>query len=166
MRFVFVLFCILSFQLSFSQVSDSKHNTFCKNLNKVFELVRTNNLDAYDVTFVKQSPFLAVPGNSIQLERFPVTYVDKDERFVAKTNLNLDSLSASQTLEEFRSYVGYCLDSSWYKWDEMLGDDSYTPFFKELKQSGAYTSNINLRLAIISVAPKVYSINMYITRRK
>jgi hypothetical protein len=164
-----IFFAIVIFysQSIFSQNSEYLHSRFCKNLNKVFELGRQDNFDSYDGTMVKQSPLLPVPGYSIKLDEFAITYADKDHRFVGKTNLNLDSLSALQKLEELKAYVGYCLDSTqWTKWTETAGDDSTTVFFKELKEVRADAKDLNLILAVTLAAPKVYTVNLYVKRRK
>jgi hypothetical protein len=163
-----ILLAIVAFSTSVHAQNPAYSQTrFCTNLSKVFELGRQDNFDSYDGTMVKQSPFLPVPSYSIKLDEFAVNYVDKDNRFVAKTNLNLDSLSALQKLEEFKQFVGYCLDSAqWDKWTERSGDDTGTIFFKELKQSTATTRDIVLVLAITYAAPKVYTLNMYVKRRR
>ncbi len=164
----FFLFLFLFFSLSgFSQPPGYAQQNFCKNLNKVFELGRNDNFESYDGTMVKQSPFLPVPGYSIKLEGFPVNYADKDNRFVAKTNENMDSLSALKKLEELKTFVGYCLDSmQWKKWEEVNGNDSATVFLKELKKARATTKDLTLNIAIIIAAPKVYSVAMYVKRRR
>src|SRR5262245_59201445 len=110
MKQVFLVCMVFSRGLLFSQTLDYQHSKFCSNLNKVFELGRKDNFDSYDGTMVKQSPFLPVPGYSIKLDEFAVNYVDKDNRFVAKTNLNMDSISALQKMEELKQYISYCLD--------------------------------------------------------
>ncbi len=161
-----VLFIAFSISVS-SQTPEYEQSNFCKNLYKVFELGRKDNFDAYDGTLVKKSAFLTVPGYSIKLARFPENYVDKDNRFVAKTIENFDSLSALNKLEELRLFVGFCLDSSeWNKWTEVWGDDSTTYFFKELKELKAVAKDLTLTLSVTIAAPKVYTVNMYIRRRK
>lgn len=127
---------------------------------------RKDNFETYDGTMVRQSSMLPVPGYSIKLEGFPVTYADKDNRFVAKTNLNFDSLSALNKLEELKSTVGFCLDSAWAKWEEVNGDDASTIFFKELKQVRTVSNDLVLNLSIIIAAPKVYSVALYIKRKR
>ena len=164
-RFSVVFFLLLT-GYCFSQQVNYKQFNFCKNLNKVFELGREDNFDSYDGTMVKQSPLLPVPGYSIKLENFPINYADKDHRFVAKTNENIDSLSALNKLEELKLFVGYCLDSvEWKKWEEVNGDDASTVFLKEHKQVKAVSKDLNLSLAILVVAPRIYSIAMYVKRR-
>jgi hypothetical protein len=116
---------------------------------------------------VKESPFLPVPGYSIKLDEFAVNYVDKDKRFVAKTNLNMDSVSALHKLEELKTYVSFCLDTlQWTRWTEIQGDDSATVFFKEVKEARSKTKDMELVLAVTLAAPKVYTVNMYVKRRK
>ncbi len=152
---------------SFAQSASVTQQNLCKSLNKVFELGIKDNFDSYDATFTKQSAFLVVPGYAIKFDEFPVTYADKDNRFVAKTNLNLDSLSALKKLEELQSLVGFCLDSvKWTKWEEVIGDDASTAFFKELKQTRATSNELTLNLAITIAAPKVYSVVMYVKQRR
>ena len=142
------------------------HANFCKNLNKVFELGRKDNFDAYDGTMVKESPFLPVPSYSIQLNQFAINYVDKDSRFVAKTNLNMDSVSALEKFEQIKTYIGFCLDSTqWSKWSDLNGDDSTTVFFRELKEARTYTKDLFVTVAVVIAAPKVYTVSMYVKRR-
>ena len=139
---------------------------FCNALYKVFELGRQDNFDSYDGTFVKESPFLQVPVYGITLEKFATNYADKDHRFVAITNLNLDSLSALQTLAEMKTFVGNCLDTlNWNKWEEINGDDASTVFLKEFKEAKAVSKDLELTLAVTSVAPKIYSLNLYVKRK-
>lgn len=163
--FSVVVFLLLT-GYCFSQQVNYKQFNFCKNLNKVFELAREDNFDSYDGTMVKQSPLLPVPGYSIKLENFPINYADKDHRFVAKTNENLDSVSVLNKLDELKSFVGYCLDTvQWKKWEVIDGDDSSTVFLKEFKQEKAVSKDLNLSLTILVVAPRIYSIAMYVKRR-
>lgn len=165
-RFLFA-FLLFSYCFCPAQPTGYAQQNFCNNLNKVFELGRKDNFESYDGTMVKQSPFLQVPGYSIKLDDFPITYADKDSRFVAKTNLNLDSLSALIKLEELKSLVGYCLDTlKWKKWEEVNGDDATTVFFKEFKEVKAVSNDLTLNFAITIAAPKVYSIVMFIKRKR
>lgn len=157
--------CFLFLLNGFAQNGSYEQQDFCKNLHKVFELGRHDNFDSYDGTMVKVSPMLPVPGYGIKLERFPLNYADKDHRFVAKTGENLDSLSAANKLEELKTFVGNCLDSTWVKWTETTGDDSATPFFHEFKEAKAVAKDLTLTLAIVTVAPKLYSVNLYVRRR-
>ena len=167
MKRIFVVFLVFAVSDVFSQSNDYEQNNFCRNLYKVFELGRKDNFSAYNGTVVKQSAFLRVPGYSIKLDRFPENYVDKNNRFVAKTLLNFDSLSALQHLEELKSFVGYCLDSAeWNKWSEASGDDSSTYFFKEMKEAKTVAKDLSLTLAVVIAAPKVYTVSLYIRRRK
>ncbi len=162
---VFILLVFISVNCC-AQFDDYKQQNFCKSLYKVFELGLIDNFESYDGTMVKQSPMLPVPGYGIKLEKFPVNYADKDRRFVAKTNENYDSLSAEARLIELKSFVGYCLDTvRWAKWYDERGDDSTTVFFKEFKQAKAYSRDFNVSLAILTAAPKVYTIVLYIKRK-
>lgn len=136
----------------------------CKNLNKVFESGRKENFESLKAP-VQQSPFLPVPGYSVRLNRFPVCYVDKDHRFVAKTNMNFDSLTVINKLVEYRDYVATCLDSTKLSWTETQGDDSTTAFFKELKELNSPYVLFNISFAAIQVGTKVYSVAMYIRRK-
>lgn len=167
MNKILFAFFLFSNCFCFSQTASYAQQNFCKNLNKIFELGRKDNFDSYDGTMVRQSAFLVVPGYSIKLDEFPITYADKDSRFVAKTNINLDSLSALQKLEELKSLVGFCLDTvQWKKWEEVNGDDAATVFFKELKEAKTVSNDLTLNLAITIAAPKVYSVVMYVQRRR
>lgn len=167
MRRFLVAILFLSATWGFAQSPNYTQQNFCKSLHKVFELGRKDNFDSYDATMVKQSAFLAVPGYSIKLDEFPITYVDKDNRFVAKTNLNLDSLSAFKKIEDLKLLTGFCLDTiQWTKWEEVNGDDATTVFFKEFKEERAISADLTLNLAIIIVAPKVYSLVMYAKRNR
>ena len=163
---------ILYFFVSLSLYSSSQNavyvqQNFCNSLKKVFELGVKDNFESYDGTLVKQSPFLPVPGYSIKLEGFAVNFADKDHRFVAKTNLNMDSVSAMKKLEEMKYSVEYCLDTTiWSRWSDIGGDDSTTVFFKEIAQSVAFSKQLNVTLSVVSVANKVYSINLYVRRRR
>ena len=167
MKNLVLFFAFAWAQSGFSQSVNYTQQNFCKNLNKVFELGRKDNFESYDGTMVKQSPFLAVPGYSIKLDGFPVTYADKDNRFVGKTNENMDSLSALKKLEEMKMFLGNCLDTlQWGKWSEVTGDDSTTVFFHELKEVRTAARDLVLNVAAIIVAPKVYSVVMYVRRRR
>jgi hypothetical protein len=149
-----------------AQTNDYKQQNFCKNLYKVFELGLNDNFESYDGTLVRQSAVLVVPGYSIKLEGFPINYADKDHRFVAKTNENMDSLTALIRLEEMKTFVGFCMDTiRWAKWFEEPGDDPATPFLKEFKQAKAYSKDFSVSLAILSAAPKVYTVVLYIKRK-
>lgn len=162
---VFVLLALVSVSCV-AQFDDYKQQNFCKNLYKVFEQGLNDNFESYDGTMVKQSPALPVPGYGIKLENFPVNYADKDHRFVAKTNQNFDSLSALARLEELKKFVGFCMDTvRWAKWYDEAGDDSSTAFLKEFKQAKAYSKDFNVSLAILTAAPKVYTIVLYIKRK-
>ena len=167
MKLISVVISVILFQQSFAQTADYKQEKFCANLKKVFELGIHDNFESYDGTMVKQSPFLPVPGYSIKLDHFAVNYVDKDNRFVAKTNLNMDSLSALSKVEELKNVIEPCLDSSeWKMWSEFTVDDSSTVFFKESKVFEAVSNSLTLKLATTIVAKNVYSINLYVRRRR
>jgi hypothetical protein len=157
---------IISIQILFAQKGTAyEQQRFCKNLNKVFEDGRKENFEAITGMNEKQSPLLPVPGYSINMDPFGTIYVDKDSRFVGKTNENLDSLGALEKLEEYRLFVSTCLDTTW-KWSETMGDDSSTVFFKEFKEMRAITRDLNLALAMDVVAPKLYTVNLYVRRNK
>ena len=167
MRLFFILGGCLFLQITFGQSATIHQQLFCSNLNKVFELGRKDNFDSYDGTLVKQSAVLPVPGYSISFDDFPITYVDKDNRFVGKTNQNFDSLSAINKLGEYKTCVNICLDSvQWSKWHETIGDDSATVFFKETKELNAVSNEFTLTLAVVKVAAKAYTVNLYIRRKK
>jgi hypothetical protein len=143
-----------------------EQQTLCKNLKEVFESGIRENFESITGTNARQSPFLPVPGYSIKLPDYPVIYVDKDSRFVGKHNQNLDSLTALIRLEELKEKISFCLDTSIWHWNTLLGDDSTTVFFKETFQHKAVSSQLNLWLAVVNVAPKIYSVNLYIKRRR
>lgn len=139
---------------------------FCKNLEQVLESGRKENFESISGTNAKQSAILVVPGYNIHLPKFPVIYVDKDKRFIAKTNLNMDSLTAAQQLSDFKSYVYSCLDTS--KWKIMpptVGDDSSTVFITEHQTISVQNLEFFLTIASEKVAEKVYSILFYLRRR-
>ena|ERR1043165_4624193 len=164
-RSILTLVFLLTAIVAFSQSEAYIQQSFCKNLNKVFELGRNDNFESYDGTLVKQSPFLPVPGYAIKLEKFAINYADKDNRFVAKTNLSMDSLSALQALDQMKQFVGFCLDTvQWKKWEEVNGDDKATVFLTEFKELRATSKDLNLTLTILVVAPRVYSIALYVKR--
>ena len=166
MKKFLIALCCISVQTTFAQTPEFIQAKFCNALYKVFELGINDNFDSYDGTYVKQSAFLQVPAYGIHLEKFPVNYADKDHRFVAKTNLNLDSVSAVKMFEELQIFSGNCLDTvNWQKWTPQEGDDATTVFMKELRQAKAQSKQLMLSLAIVSVAPKLYTINLYVKRR-
>ncbi len=167
MKYLFTIFYVLLLFHGFAQARLTPQESFCKNLNKIFELGRQDNFDSYDGTMVKQSPFLPVPGYSIKLDLFPVTYADKDHRFVGKTNENLDSLSALKKMDEMKTSVDFCLDTlQWSKWSEAKGDDSTTIFFHELTEVKTVCRDLAVTVAVVGLAPKVYSVNLYVKRRR
>lgn len=150
-------------QTSAERTAAYEQMKFCSNLDKVLESGRQENFESLTGMNDRQSTLLPVPGYSIRLAPFKTLYVDKDSRFVGKTNENLDSLSAINRLEELKPFVAYCLDSTW-KWEEVMDDDSATVFFKEFKQLRAVSPQFTLNLAMVVVAPKLYSVNLYIRR--
>ena len=166
MKLVLSAFLMIVFLLGISQSTNMKQTNFCNSLSKVFLLGRNDNFSSYDGTTVKKSAFLVVPGYSVTLEDFAINYADKDNRFIARANTNLDSVSALAKLEELKYKVGACLDSTqWEKWILSDGNDAATPFFKELKQAKAVTHDFTLTLAMVCVATNLYSVNMYVKRR-
>lgn len=166
MKKYFYLVLFFSATQSYAQSAEAIQANFCKALKQVFELGIKDNFETYDGTMVKQSPFLPVPAYGIKLEKFALNYADKDNRFVAKTNLNLDSLSSMQELEAMKIFTGNCLDTlQWSGWSEINGDDTGTVFFKELKEAKAFSGNLELTLAVVKVAAKIYSINLYVKRK-
>jgi hypothetical protein len=165
MKLPFLIFFLVCIHLIQAQSAAFKQEEFCHNLNKVIEDGRAENFEALNAVIEKNllNPY---QGYTIKLDGFPITYVDKDKRFVAKTNLNMDSISAVEKFEECKKGVGACLDSvQWYKWTEIPGDDPATVFFKEVKELRAMESTLTLNLAIIRVAAKEYSVVMYIQRK-
>ena len=164
MKLPFLIFFLFWTHLIQAQSAAFKQEEFCHNLNKVIEDGRKENFEALNAVMEKNllNPY---QGYTIKLAGFPITYVDKDKRFVAKTNLNLDSISALKKLDECKAQVGFCLDSTqWFKWTEVPGDDPATVFLKEVKELRAIESTLTLNLAIIRVAAKEYSVVMYIKR--
>lgn len=170
MRYFNALILCLAYVLAcntvVAQTASYEQQKFCTNLEKVLEDGRKENFESINGTNAKQSPFLVVPGYSIKLEPFSVIYVDKDSRFVGKTNQNFDSLSALKKLEELRPFVGYCLDSTMWYWTELNGDDSTTVFFKEERQLQAHGAEFTISIAMDKVAPKLYTVNLYIVKRR
>ncbi|MBL7776732.1 MAG: hypothetical protein JNK66_00400 [Chitinophagales bacterium] len=139
---------------------------FCKNLEQVLESGRKENFESISGTNAKQSAILVVPGYSIHLPKFPVIYVDKDKRFIAKTNLNMDSLTSVIQFNDYKDFVYSCLDTS--KWKIMpptVGDDSSTVFITEHQTISVQNLEFFLTIASEKVAEKVYSILFYLRRR-
>ena len=161
----FFILLVLSSSIAFAQTDTPQQRDFCKSMSKILESGRMENFESLRGSG-KQSSLVPVPGYNISVERFPITYVDKDSRFVAKTGLNFDSLSAVNKLEDYKSFVNFCLDSAQWTWSETKGDDSTTVFFKEIKEYRATQSMFTLTLAITQVGIKVFSINMYIRRNR
>lgn len=138
---------------------------FCTNLNKVLESGRQEDFESLTDMNERQSAALPVPGYSIRLAPFEIVYVDKDRRFVGKTNENLDSLSAINRLEQLKPLVANCLDSTW-RWSEAMGDDGTTAFFKEFKQLRAIGPQFTISLAMDVVAHNLYTVNLYIRKNR
>lgn len=164
-RALFLMMCLLVVLSAAAQNAAYEQQKFCSNLNKVLESGRQENFESLTDMNEKQSTLLPVPGYSIRLKPFGIVYVDKDSRFVGKTNENLDSLSALKRLQEIKPLVANCLDSTW-KWTEVMGDDSATVFFKEFKQLRATSPDFVLNIAMDVVAPNLYTINLYIRRNR
>ena len=101
-----------------------------------------------------------------KIEPFGIIYVDKDHRFIGKTNQSYDSLGALQRLEELKHFTGYCLDTTIWKWAPQLGNDTTTLFFTEEKQWIATSPEFTFSLAMDKVGTKTYNVNLYIKRRK
>lgn len=138
---------------------------FCKNLYKVFESGRHENFESLQGMNETHNALVKIPGYTVNLDPFSITYVDKDNRFVGKTNENLDSLTALAKLEEYKAFVAHCLDSTW-KWSQQMGDDSATVFFKEHLQYKAQSAPFTLSLAMDILTPKLYTINLYIIKAR
>lgn len=149
-----------------AQITPYEQQRFCTNLEKVLEDGRKENFESINGTSARQSPFLVVPGYNIKLDPFGIIYVDKDNRFVGKTNQNFDSLSALKKLEELKPVVNYCLDSTMWYWTAVAGDDSTTVFFKEEHQLQAHGAEFIISLAMDKVAAKLYTVNLYIKRKR
>ena len=165
MRTIFITLLAFLTANTFAQTDTPEQRNFCKSLNKILESGRMENFESLRGS-AKQSSLVPVPGYNISVERFPITYVDKDSRFVAKTGLNFDSLSAVKQLDDYKAFVNFCLDSTQWTWSEVQGDDSTTVFFKELKEYRAAQSMFTVTLAIVNVGTKVFSINMYIRKNR
>lgn len=152
-------------QTAAERMAAYEQQKFCSNLNKVLESGRQEDFESLTDMNERQSSALPVPGYSIRLAPFDVVYVDKDRRFVGKTNENLDSLSAVKRLEQLKPLVANCLDSTW-RWSEALGDDSTTVFFKEFKQLRAMGPEFTISLAMDVVAHNLYTVNLYIRKNR
>lgn len=162
MKALLVLFTTTLFLLAHAQPAVQK--SFCSNLNKVIESGVYENFESVSASNVKQSPFLAVPGNAVKLPGFPVTYVDKDNRFIAKTNMNTDSLGAIAMLDSLRMQVANCLDSTWQWQSILLENDSSTIFFKEIRYYLAQSPQLRLQVAMTEAARNVYTCVLYMRR--
>lgn len=139
---------------------------FCNTLYKIFESGRKENFESLIGMNSKQSPFLQVPGPNVKLEHFPVLYVDKDNCFTGKTNLNMDSASAVKKLEELKPYFNKCLDSTEWIWLDFEGDDSTTTFFKEVYYWQAFNKDLTLTLASVHLSGNAYSATLFIRRNR
>jgi hypothetical protein len=138
---------------------------FCKGLKKVLESGRHENFESLQGMNETHNALVKIPGYTVNLDPFSITYVDKDNRFVGKTNENLDSLTALTKLEEYKALVNYCLDSTW-TWVEQMGEDSTTTFFHEFKQLKAQSGQFTISLAMDIMVPKVYTVNLYIRKTR
>ncbi len=158
---------LISSSALFAQQPNYEQIRFCKNLNKVFEDGRKENFESLSIGAGGEThnALVKVPGYSVNLNPFDIYYVDKDNRFVAKTNENMDSLAALRKLEEYKAFIGYCLDSTW-KWSEVTGDDSSTVFFHEIKELKAVCPDLHIIIAMDLTVPRLYQVNLYIRRNK
>lgn len=165
-KIAFLLILSGSAQIIFSQNPVYEKQKFCNTLHRILESGRVENFESLAGMNSQQSPFLPVPGPNVKLEHFPVLYVDKDSRFVGKTNLNMDSVSAIKKVEELKAYVNSCLDSTQWFWLDFAGNDSTTIFFKEAYYWQAFNKDLTLTLASVNTAGNAYSVNLYIRRNK
>ncbi len=164
-RFMVTMLVLTLPVISFSQ-SAYLQQKFCNNLNKVLESGRMENFESLDGMRSKQSPLLQVPGYAINMDAFPIVYVDKDNRFVAKTGLNMDSVSAIAKWNQLLPMVEHCLDSvQWAFWADSTSDNPQTVFFREEKYKRAMSNMFNLDLAIVRTNEKIWTVNLYIRRR-
>lgn len=163
--YVFFVFYLL-FVIALAQLPpDVEKAKFCKGMKQVLESGRHENFESITGA-EKQSSWLPVPGYTIHLPRFPIIYVDKDSRFVAKTNINMDSLTAAAQLLSYRDYVMQCLDTAEWKPGEIItGDIAETPFFTEHQVYPVISKEFKLHVANVRLTDKVYSILFYIRRR-
>lgn len=166
MRSILLLAFILVVMHMVAQQPTYEQKRFCRNLEQVLEDGRQENFESLNGMSEKQSPLLPVPGYSIKLDPFGIIYVDKDHRFIGKTNQSFDSLSALQELEKLKEFTAYCLDTATWHWSEKTGNDSATVFFTEEKQLIATGPEFIFSLAMDKVANKVYTVNLYIKRRR
>lgn len=158
---------LLYAKVSWAQFATSyEQQKFCKNWEQVLEIGRKENFESISGTNAKQSPMLVVPGYSIHLPKFPVIYVDKDNRFIAKTNLNMDSLTAIAALADYTEYILYCTDTAKWKLSSIsFGDDSSTTFISEHQKINVQNLEFNLIITSEKVAEKVYTILFYLRKR-
>lgn len=166
MRYWLAFFSVFFLAAGYAQSTAYLQAQFCQNLNKVLESGRMENFESLQGAVAKQSPMLQVPGYAVKLPGFPVVYVDKDSRFVGKTLLNMDSVSARLKLQELQGFAGHCLDSVlWTTWTEKPGNDSTTLFFNEETVLRTTSREFILDLAIVHATEKVRSIHLYIRRK-
>jgi hypothetical protein len=167
-RFLFATCSLLFIQYSLiAQASTAEHNSFCSSLMNVLQIGKYDNFESIGYTRVKASPFLEVPVAPAKMLRFPVVYVDKDSRFVGKSNITYDSLSALRELEVLKDFVGVCLDTAqWQKWNTEINDDPSTVFFTEFHRAEARSADFLLTLAMVRAGNKTYSIHLFIRKKK
>ena len=167
-RLLFVTCSLLFIQYSLiAQASTAEQNSFCSSLMNLLQIGKYDNFESIGYTRVKASPFLEVPVAPAKMLRFPVVYVDKDSRFVGKSNITYDSLSALQELEVLKDFVGVCLDTAqWQKWNTELNDDPSTFFFTEFHRAEARSADFLLTLAMVRAGNKTYSIHLFIRKHK
>jgi hypothetical protein len=163
MKFLAVTFLLLLGAGCYAQDAALKKE-FCDNLNEVLESGRRENFESLKSALFKTVPLMDTHQPNLKLPGFPKLGIDKDQRFVAKTLISTDSLSAIRKLDELKPYVLSCLDSTKWTWDTRTGDDTTTVFFKEYKELLGTDGTITITLAMVGVANNVYSDNMYIRR--
>lgn len=162
-----IFFCLLFTTSIKAQPAPHEQNSFCSSLTNVLENGKHDNFETIGYTRVKSSAFMEVPVGPVKMPRFPVVYVDKDSRFVGKSNITYDSLTAIQELEVLKTFVGTCLDTAkWQKWNTELNDDPTTPFFTEFHRAEARSAEFLLTLAMVKAGNKTYAINLFVKRHK
>ncbi len=160
---VFSCLLFLVFSNCFAQEAALKKE-FCDNLKDVLESGRRENFESLKAALFKTVPLMDTHQPNLKLPGFPRLGIDKDQRFVAKTLISTDSLSAINKLNELKTYVSSCLDSTQWAWNMRVGDDTTTAFFKEYKELYGTDGTITITLAMVEVGNNVYSDNMYIRR--
>jgi hypothetical protein len=78
----------------------------------------------------------------------------------------MDSVSAIKKVDELKTYISSCLDSSQWFWLDFQGDDSSTVFFKEVFYWQSVSKDLTLTLAAVNASGNSYSANLYIRRNK